>query len=382
MIAAMEGGLETIHASIDAPAPGTTVPAGMLTVSGWAMAEGAPLERVLLVAGDGPAVPVRLGAWRSDVADAYPHVGHAGASGYETPIDLRATGHGETRLSLLAALPGDPLREVAATTVRVEAPSRPRDGARPCAAFTIVHDEPVMLPLWLRHYGRSFDADDLYVLAHDTSDGSTDGLGGVCNVVPVHRQASFDHRWLRTLVEDFQRFLLRSYDTVLFAEVDEFVIADPSRYAGLDAYIDALDAPAARCSGFNVVHQEDEPPIDFGAPLLAQRRVWHASLDYSKRLLARTPLQWSQGFHREYRAPDGAPDPGLLLVHLHRVDYDWCLERHRHSASRDWNEADLEGGAGAQNRIAEDAAFDEWFRRGPDLDAPPELIPAHLKGAL
>ena len=33
---------------------------------------------------------------------------------------------------------------------RSEAPSRPRDGARPRAAFTIAHDEPVMLPLWLR----------------------------------------------------------------------------------------------------------------------------------------------------------------------------------------------------------------------------------------
>lgn len=374
--------LETIHANIEAPAAGTHVPAGMVTVAGWAMAEAGPLERALLVAGDGPAVPVRLGAWRPDVAAAYPDVAHAGASGYETPIDLRAAGHGELRLSLLAALPGDPLREVASTTVLVAAPDRPRDGARPRAAFTIAHDEPVMLPLWLRHYGRHFDADDLYVLAHDTSDGSTDGLGGRCHVVPVHRQASFDHRWLRTLVEDFQQFLLRSYDTVLFAEVDEFVIADPLRYTGLDDYIERLDAPAARCTGFNVVHQADEPPLDFDRPLLAQRRCWHASLDYSKRLLARTPLQWSQGFHREYRAPDAPPDPSLLLVHLHRVDYDWCLERHRRSAARDWNEADREGGAGAQNRIAEAEAFEEWFRRGPDLDAPPELIPDHLRSLL
>ncbi len=239
-----------------------------------------------------------------------------------------------------------------------------------------------MLPLWLRYYGRFFDADDLFVLAHDTSDGSTNGLAGSCNVVPVHRQAAFDHRWLRTVVEDFQQFLLRSYDTVLFAEVDEFVVADPARYAGLDAYIDALDAPAARCTGFNVVHQEDEPALRFDEPLLAQRRCWHASLAYSKRLIARTPLQWSQGFHHEYRAPDAPPDPELLLVHLHRVDYDWCLQRHQRSAARDWSEADRVGGAGAQNRIAEAAAFEQWFRRGPDLDAPAELIPPHIKDVL
>ena len=371
-----------IQARVDAPADGTAVPQGMVTVSGWALAERGPFERALLVAGSGPAVPARLGAWRPDVGEAFPQIPHAAASGFETPLDLRADAAGPVRIALLAALPGAPLEEVAATTVTVGEPSRPRDGARPRAAFTIVKDEPVMLPLWLRYYERFFDRDDLFVLAHDTGDGSTADLAGRCHVVPVHRQAAFDHRWLRTLVEDFQAFLLRSYDTVLFAEVDEFVIADPLRYAGLDAYIDALEAPAARCSGFNVVHQEDEPPLQWGEPLLAQRRCWHASLEYSKRLLARTPLQWSQGFHREYGAPDAAPDPHLMLVHLHRIDYDWCLERHRRSAARDWNEADRSGGAGAQNRIAEPQAFEEWFRRGPDLDAPPELIPPHIRGVL
>ncbi len=234
-------GDDTIHARIDAPNAGAAVAQGLLTVSGWALAEAAPLERALLVAGAGAGVPVRLGVWRPDVRDAFPAITHAGASGFETPLDLRTEAPGPVRIALLAALPGDPLREVAATTVTVDAPARPRDGARPRAAFTIAHDEPVMLPIWLRYYGRFFAPDDLFVLAHDTSDGSTDGLTGLCNVVPVHREAAFDHRWLRTVVEDFQAFLLRSYETVLFAEVDEFVVADPSRHSGLDAYIDALE---------------------------------------------------------------------------------------------------------------------------------------------
>ena len=373
---------DTIHGRIDAPAAGAAVAQGLLTVTGWALAAAAPLERALLVAGPSAGVPVRLGAWRPDVRDAFPDVVHAGASGFETPLDLRTEAPGELRIALLAALAGEPLREVAATTLTVEAPARPRDGARARAAFTIAHDEPVMLPLWLRYYGRFFAPDDLFVLAHDTGDGSTDGLGGLCNVVPVHREAAFDHRWLRTVVEDFQAFLLRSYDAVLFTEVDEFVVADPSRHSGLDAYVDALEGPAARCSGFNVVHQEDEPPLRWDAPLLAQRRCWHASQAYSKRLLSRIPLQWSQGFHGEYGAPDAPPDPDLMLIHLHRIDYDWCLERHRRSAARDWNAEDCEAGAGVQNRIVDPAAFEEWFRRGPDLDAPPELIPAHVRGVL
>lgn len=371
-----------VRARIDGPAPGTVVPEGLVTVTGWAFAARGPLERALIVVEDGPASPVRLGVWRPDVAEAFPAVVHAGASGFETPVDLRAAAPGVVRIALLAAAPGEPLHEVAATTVTVQPPARPRDGARPRAAFTIAHDEPVMLPLWLQYYGRFFEPDDLFVLAHDSGDGSTEALAGACNVVPVHRRAAFDHRWLRTIVEDFQRFLLRSYDTVLFTEVDEFVVADPTRHAGLDGYIDAFHGPAVRCSGFNVVHQEDEPPLRFDAPLLAQRRCWHASLAYSKRLLARIPLQWSQGFHGEYGAPDDPPDPDLMLIHLHRIDYDWCLERHRRSAARDWNEEDRSGGAGVQNRIVEAAAFEEWFRRGPDLDAPPELIPDHIRSML
>lgn len=47
------------------------------------------------------------------------------------------------------------------------------------AAITIVHNEPVFLPIWLRYYARFFGAEDLYVLDNDTTGGSTDGDGFV-----------------------------------------------------------------------------------------------------------------------------------------------------------------------------------------------------------
>jgi hypothetical protein len=286
------------------------------------------------------------------------------------------------RIALLVRAGDGTWREAAAVEVNAAAPARERDGARRRAAFTIVQNEPVMLPVWLAYYGRYFDADDLYVLDHDSSDGSTVGLEARCRVVPVHRQACYDHHWLKSTVEGFQAFLLRSYEAVLYAEVDELVVADPLRHAGLDAYIDRLARPAARCAGFNVVHHPDEPPLQFDAPLLAQRRYWHASLEYSKRLLSRIPLRWSDGFHLEFNAPDDPPDPELMLVHLHRVDYDACLARHRASAARDWNVADVLRDSGWQNRIADDGEFEEWFRRGRDLDAPRELIPEHIRSVV
>jgi hypothetical protein len=220
------------------------------------------------------------------------------------------------------------------------------------------------------------------VLDHDSSDRSTSGLEGRCHVVPIHREASFDHVWLRSTVESFQGFLLSSYETVLFAEVDELVVADPHRYGGLDDYIGRLDGLAARCAGFNVMHAPEELPLRFDEPLLRQRRFWHPSQLYSKRLLARMPLRWSEGFHDEYNAPDEPPDPELMLVHLHRIDYDTCLQRHRSSAARTWSEKDVLLGYGLQNRITEPNEFEQWFSRGPDLDAPLEPIPEHIRSVL
>lgn len=355
---------------------------GAVRVSGWVFDEAGLLETALLVVDDGPGTPVRLGVWRPDVGEAFPSVPHASSSGFEGTVDLRAAAGGTSRIALLVRLGDGMWREAAAVEVQIAAPTRERDGARLRAAFTIVHNEPVMLPLWLDYYARHFDADDLYVLDHDSTDGSTADLDGRCHVVPVHRKAAFDHHWLKLTVEQFQAFLLRSYDAVLFAEVDEFVLADPRRYAGLGAYIAELTRPAARCAGFNVVHQPDEPPLRFDPPLLAQRRYWHASLLYSKRLLSRIPLRWSDGFHNEYNAPDDPPDPELLLIHLHRVDHDMSLARHQAAVARDWNEADIVNGYGVQNRIVDPREFEDWFYRGADLDAPPELIPEHIRSAL
>ena len=251
---------------------------------------------------------------------------------------------------------------------------------RKCAAFTIVQNEPVFLPLWLRYYGRYFDRTDLYVLDHNSDDGSTAGPWAHCNLLRVHRDKSFDHAWLNGTVAAFQAFLLRSYERVLFAESDEIVAADPAHYAGLDDYIERCHDPVTRCTGFEVVHYPDEESaLRFDRPILAQRRYWHASRMYCKPLLSSVPMSWSLGFHEAPGFPDLQPDPSLLLLHLHRVDYDACVAHHRATAARNWNEHDVQAGNGSQNRLVEgDDAFKTWFFRGSD-NGGRELIPEHLK---
>jgi hypothetical protein len=251
------------------------------------------------------------------------------------------------------------------------------------AAFTIVQNEPTFLPLWLRYYTRHFAPHDVYVLDHDGNDGSAQEARrrfGI-QLVPVHRHRSFDHHWLCQTVCRFQAFLLQSYRTVLFAEIDEFVVADPRSFRGLDDYAEALATPYARCVGLNVLHlHESESALDFARPILAQRSTCYRSGMYCKALLAREPLAWEPGFHTA-RGVDAPPDERLYLIHLHRADYATCLRRHQAAARRRWNEADLREGKGAQNRVCDPDEFRRWFYGGPDLGEARQEIPAHLRDA-
>ena len=185
------------------------------------------------------------------------------------------------------------------------------------AVFTIVQDDPVHLALWAGHYGRFYAPEHTYVLHHPSVGESWDagwvteiresrapaGSPSAFHLVPVLREESFNHAWLRGTVEAFQRFLLQSYATVLFTEIDEMVMTDPARFSGtLTDYCDELTrspGAAARCTGYEVFHDpEAEPAIDWTRPVLRQRSVWYPAWRFDKTLLSTAPLAWHDGFHR------------------------------------------------------------------------------------
>jgi hypothetical protein len=90
-----------------------------------------------------------------------------------------------------------------------------------CAVFTMVKNENYFLPIWLKHYKRYFDNSDIYILDHQSNDGSTEELD--VNVELVINELAFDHQWLVNTVQNFQVKLLEQYESVLFAEADELV---------------------------------------------------------------------------------------------------------------------------------------------------------------
>lgn len=242
------------------------------------------------------------------------------------------------------------------------------------ALVTIVRNESVFLPLWLRYYGQFFAPEDLYVFDHSSSDGSTEGDGFVR--IPVTHE-TVDHNWMRKTIQAKQNELIERYDVVMINDVDEIIAPNPERYGTLGDFIDEFQEEFVNCHGYEVLHRRDtEPPIDLAAPILAQRHWWFPNFAYSKPLIATVPMRWYDGFHARQ---DGRAnfDYDIRLIHLHRFDYDLCRERHEFRSSVPWGDADLATNSGYQNRITDDERFEYWFYNDSctHLDLEVEPIP-------
>jgi hypothetical protein len=243
------------------------------------------------------------------------------------------------------------------------------------AVLTIVKNESIFLPIFLRYYGQFFDAEDIYVLDHGTTDGSTD-VGGFRREIVDH--PFVDHTWMRDTVQARQHELLQSYEVVLVCDVDEIIAPNPRKYDGLGDYIDRMSADYVNCRGVEVIHMKDtEPRIDLSRNILDQRHWWFRNYIYSKPLLSRVPQQWVPGFHHR---EDGTSnqDLQLLLIHLHRMDYELCWARHHFRNRLDWNDGDLYLRSGYQNRIVEDKEFEDWFYNDTANVIP--LVPRKIPG--
>lgn len=225
------------------------------------------------------------------------------------------------------------------------------------AVLTMVHDEAIFLPIWLGYYSRFFAPEDIYVLDHETTDGST-SVGDFVRI-PVEHD-SIDHTWMVRTIEAQQHELLERYDVVLTTDVDEIVAPDPS-WGTLGEYIDRFEEEFVNCLGYELLHLRDvESPLRVDQPILDQRGHWFVNDAYDKPALATAPTIWEPGFHTR---SDGRVnwDPDLRLIHLHRMDYDICLARHRLRRDRPWHRRDVAAGWADHNRVTEAEAFERWF---------------------
>jgi hypothetical protein len=190
------------------------------------------------------------------------------------------------------------------------------------AVLTVVRDEAVMLPRWVAHYTAQLDgADRLVVIDDNSADGSTDGLP--CTVVrmPPRPKGSFEPTRMG-MINGVAAGLLAAYDAVIFADADEFLVADPAKYADLRELVaDRTDRDVIGATGLNVVHHlAEEPPLDPARPVLEQRRLAKFLPLMCKPAIKRVPAGWVAASHG-IRAPFTV-DPDLVMFHLKFADRD------------------------------------------------------------
>jgi Glycosyl transferase family 2 len=255
------------------------------------------------------------------------------------------------------------------------------------ALFTIAQDELDLLPLWIEHHRNCAPDTQLYVLNHDSlGDGAyyleelrAEGV----EVVPVHRDMSFDYGWLARVVQDFSAFLLNSYDVVGFCEVDELLWSPRGPLEALLAGPERF----VRAAGYCVVHHHpEEPDMDWTRPILAQRHHWYPSKHYSKICFARHRVFYGVGFHAAHNVPDELPsNPDLLCVHLHQADFKTTLRRHQRNAGRFWDPRYRMSAQGVHQRLDNPGELERYLLC--NLDSPTEYaqleeIPALYKEKL
>ena len=247
---------------------------------------------------------------------------------------LRALARGTGAALRLAALPR-----------RLAKGCRGAASRRRRAVLTIVHDEPVFLPIWLRYYSRFFAPEDIYVLDHETSDGSTDRRR--LRPHPGRARRRVDHTWM---VRDDRGAPARAARPL-------------RRRAGHRRRRDRR--PGTRVGHARRVHRplrrgvrqlprlrappppDREPPLDLDRPILDQRGYWFANDAYDKPALATEPDDLGPGLPRARRRRAATYDPDLRLIHLHRMDYELCRARHRACARpRRGDDHDLDRGLG------------------------------------
>lgn len=190
------------------------------------------------------------------------------------------------------------------------------------AVMTMTRDEADMLPRWVHYYGAHLGMRNLFVIDDNSTDGSTADLP--CTV--LHLPAGpWKASWMQTRVgfaNSMSRGLLACFDVVIFTDVDEFLVPDPARYAGLFDYLTArADTDVVAPVAVNLLHAPaSEPAIDPSRPILEQRRFVKWAPDMCKPLVKRQPATWLQGFHG-IKAPF-VIDPELYMIHLKYYDVD------------------------------------------------------------
>jgi len=225
------------------------------------------------------------------------------------------------------------------------------------ATFTVTRNEKTYLPIWVKNSLRNFSPEDIYILDHQSSDGSTEFAASLgCNVETIYPPENPGAPWFVQRIKEKQRELLENYDWVLFAETDEFILPRKGKtFHDIVNEVEGTPYDTLRCCGVDIVQDyKIEPNLSFapGEDLLEKRsrcvmyyppgnlriKSEKTRMTYSKPNLSRAPTDWSLGFHWVKSGADRIMmREDLFLVHCHFLDVREADRRHsmRNSSSKE-----------------------------------------------
>jgi hypothetical protein len=222
------------------------------------------------------------------------------------------------------------------------------------AIITIVQNGNRFFPIWYKHYSKYFQPQDIYILNFGTTDGSLDGIQA--NIIPIADHSVEIVHQGNKLLNEFKTDLLKKYTYVVYADYDEIIYYP----GGFDALLGS-NQEYYTTRGYEVVqNRKMEGVIDWNRPILEQRKYWYRCESFDKSLITKTDFTWAMGNHsisrqkvieKKRRTGNGMEAgvssrrvenivlkpkfvPDLVLLHLHKVDYNHALALHTSHANK------------------------------------------------
>jgi len=203
------------------------------------------------------------------------------------------------------------------------------DKAGSIAVITMVRDDEMFLTRWIRYYSSIFGKKNLYVIVHGDN-AEIERLASGCSLVKIPTRGrrdtvgqAFYNGDRADLVEGLTAGLLKYHKFVIYTDVDEFVVLDPSVGPNIVDFINRCDEGTVLSPfGLEVVHLrgEETESIASGDRVLAMRRYCRIAPRYTKPIIVGKPVRWSGGFHHSTHPKLNVPQ-GLYCFHLKWMDY-------------------------------------------------------------
>lgn len=193
------------------------------------------------------------------------------------------------------------------------------------AAVTLVRNDRQFLEKWVSYYGAQVGYCNLFLIIRGTDWELPPLPPEVSRIIvkdsPSRRKAR--NIWSANYVSHFVDFLLHSYDAVIRADSDEFIVADPASGQTLTEVIEQNAVLGSLSAlGTDVIQKlSEEPALDPNQSVLKQRKYGIVTREFSKPCVVTSSVRWEVGFHyihgHEVRFADN-----LHLFHLALHDRD------------------------------------------------------------